>query len=90
MGRAGARSEKEYGMTADTAPARARPGGLRQRMVRYRIQLAVVSHVLRDRRFQEKVIMCAIAMVALAELARDNEARPVRRVAARYKSIGVS
>jgi len=78
-------------MTAETAPARvrqARPEGLRQRMVRYRILFAVVTHILRDRRFQEKVIMCAIGAVALAELGRDNEARPVRRIAARYKSIG--
>ena len=57
-------------------------------MVRYRILFAVVTHILRDRRFQEKVIMCAIGAVALAELGRDNEARPVRRIAARYKSIG--
>ena len=78
-------------MTAETAPPRvrqARPEGLRQRMVRYRILFAVVTHILRDRRFQEKVIMCAIGAVALAELGRDNEARPVRRIAARYKSIG--
>jgi len=79
-------------MTAETAHARvrqARRGGLRQRMVRYRILFAVVTHILRDRRFQEKVIMCAIAAVALAELGRDNQAQPVRRIAARYKELGV-
>jgi hypothetical protein len=59
-------------------------------MVRYRLLFAVVTHILRDRRFQEKVITGAIAAVALAELARDNQARPVRRIAARYKSLGVS
>jgi hypothetical protein len=80
-------------MTAETAPARvrqARPEGFRQRMVRYRIRFAVVSHILRDRRFQEKVITGAIAAVALAELVRDNEARPVRRMVSRYKTLGVS
>jgi hypothetical protein len=79
-------------MTAETPPARVRQprrGGLRQRLVRYRILFAVVTHILRDRRFQEKVIMCAIAAVALAELGRDNQARPVRRIAARYKELGV-
>jgi hypothetical protein len=81
------------GMTAETVPARARPAraeSLRQRMVRRRIQLAVVIHILRDRRFQETVITAAIVAVALAELGRDNEVRPVRRLAARYKSLGVS
>jgi hypothetical protein len=33
--------------------------------------------------------MCAIAAVALAELGRDNQAQPVRRIAARYKELGV-
>jgi hypothetical protein len=59
-------------------------------MVRHRIRLAVVSYILRDRRFQEKVITAVIAAVALAELGRNNEARPVRRMVTWYKRLGVS
>jgi hypothetical protein len=58
-------------------------------MVRYRIRLAVVSYILRDRRFQETVIIAAIAAVALAELTSNREVRPVRRMVAWYRSLGV-
>lgn len=77
-------------MTAETEPQPARAQGVRQRMVRYWILLATASEVLRDRRFQEKVITGAIAVVALAELGRDNQARPVRRAADWYRRLGVS
>jgi len=59
-------------------------------MVRYWIMLATVTRVLRDRRFQERVITAAIGAVALAQLGRDNQARPVRRAAAWYTKLGVS
>jgi hypothetical protein len=59
-------------------------------MVRYWIVLATVRHILRDRRFQQSVIMGAIAVVALGQLGRDNQARPVRRAAAWYKTHGIS
>jgi len=77
-------------MTAETTPRRVRAPGDRPRMVRYWIMLAKVSRVLRDRRFQERVITAAIGAVALAQLGRDNQARPVRRAAAWYTKLGVS
>ena len=45
--------------------------------------------MLRDRRFQSKVITVAIGAVALAQLGRDNQARPVRRAAGWYSKLGV-
>ena len=77
-------------MTAETAPRPARARGGRPRTVRYWIMLATVTHVLRDRRFQERVITAAIGAVALAQLGRDNQARPVRRAAGWYTKLGVS
>jgi hypothetical protein len=59
-------------------------------MVRYWIVLATVRHILQDRRFQETVIVGAIGVVALAQVGRDNQARPVRRAASWYKTHGVS
>jgi hypothetical protein len=52
--------------------------------------LATVRHILQDRRFQETVIVGAIGVVALAQVGRDNQARPVRRAASWYKRHGVS
>ena len=68
-------------MTAGTAQRPVRTPGVRQRMVRYWIVLATVRHILQDRRFQETVIVGAIGVVALAQVGRDNQARPVRRAA---------
>jgi hypothetical protein len=59
-------------------------------MVRYWIVLATVRHILQDRRFQETVIVGAIGVVALAQVGRDNQARPVRRAASWYSRHGVS
>ena len=78
-------------MTAETAPSRvrqARRDGFGERMTRRWVLLAVAMHIMRDRRFQEKVITGAIAAVALAQLGRDNKARPVLRVISRYSSFG--
>jgi len=78
-------------MTAQTAPRpvrQVRPLTVRQRLVRYRIVVAVVRHVLRDRRFQATVITGVIAAVALAELGQDREFRPVRRAADWYSRHG--
>jgi hypothetical protein len=77
-------------MNAETTRRPERAPGFRQRMVRYWIMLATVTHVLRDRRLQAKVITRAIGAVALAQLGRDNEARPVRRAAGWYSKLGVS
>ena len=54
-------------------------------MVKYWIVLATVRHILQDRRFQETVIVGAIGVVALAQVGRDNQARPVRRAASWYR-----
>jgi hypothetical protein len=77
-------------MTAETTRQPVRPQGFRQRMVGRWIMLATVTEVLRDRRFQERVITIAIGAVALAQLGRDNQARPVRRAASWYSKLGVS
>ena len=77
-------------MTAETVPRAVRTPGVRQRMVGYWIALATVRHILQDRRFQETVIVAAIGVVALAQVGRDNQARPVRRAASWYKRHDVS
>ena len=77
-------------MTAQTTRRPVHAPGVRQRMVRYWIMLATVSRVLRDRGFQAKMITAAIGAVALAQLGRDNQARPVRRAASWYTKLGVS
>lgn len=77
-------------MTAETTRRPERAQGFRQRMVRRWIMLATMTEVLRDRRFQEKVITGVIGVVALAQLGRDNQARPVRRAAGWYSKLGVS
>jgi len=76
-------------MTAETTGRPVRKESFRQRMVRRWIMLATVTDVLRDRRFQDKVITVVIGAVALAQLGRDNQARPVRRAAAWYSKLGV-
>ena len=77
-------------MTAQTTRRPERAPGVRQRMVRYWIMLATVSRVLRDRGLQARMITGAIGAVALAQLGRDNQARPVRRAASWYSKLGVS
>ena len=62
-------------MTAETAPRPTRAPGVRQRMVRYWILLASAGEVLRDRRFQEKVIMAAIRRRARSP-SRDGDPSP--------------
>ena len=76
-------------MTAETTQRPVRTQSFRQRMVGRWIMLATVTEVLRDRRFQEKAITVVIGAVALAQLGRDNQARPVRRAAAWYSKLGV-
>jgi len=76
-------------MTAETTQRPVRTQSFRQRMVGRWIMLATVTEVLRDRRFQEKAITVVIGAVALAQLGRDNQARPVRRAASWYSKLGV-
>jgi hypothetical protein len=81
-------------MTAETAPQperQVRAQGAHRQMVRYGILLAAVAHVLlRDRRFHATVITRAIGAVALASLAKNNQARPVRRAVHWYNKLGAS
>ena len=81
-------------MTAETAPQpewQERAQGGYQQQVRYGIVLAALAHVpLRDRRFHVAVITGALAAFALADLIKNNQARPVRRAASWYNSMGAS
>jgi hypothetical protein len=76
-------------MTAESTRQPVRKESFRQRIVRYWIMFATVTHVLRDRRFQSKAITVAIGAVALAQLGRDSQARPVKRAADWYSKLGV-
>ena len=84
-------------MTAETAPGLAGvvPGGaaepgparpsLPDRMARYGIWVAVITHiVLHDRRFQATVITGVIGAYALGSVTKNNQARPLRRAIAWY------
>ncbi len=88
-------------MTAETAPGRAwgapggpaEPGparpGLPDRMARDGIWLAVITHILlHDRRLQATVITGVIGAYALASVAKNNQAQPVRRAIAWYNVRG--
>ena len=88
-------------MTAKTAPGRAgaspgppaKPGlaqpSLPDRMARYGVWLAVITHLLlRDRRFHVSVITGAIGSYALGSVFKNNQARPLRRVTAWYNVRG--
>jgi hypothetical protein len=69
--------------TAETMP------GLPDRMARYGIWIAVLTHiVLHDRRFQAAVITGAIGAYALGSVTKNNQARPLRRVTAWYNVQG--
>ena len=79
--------------TAETVPSRAEPGPARpslpDRMVRYGTWIAVLTHiVLHDRRFQATVITGVIGAYALGSAAKNNQARPLRRMTAWYNVQG--
>jgi hypothetical protein len=77
-------------MTAETAPRPERQVRA-QRMVGWGIVLAAVPYtVLRDHRFHVAVITGAIGAMALADLIKNNEKRPVRRAAQWYWTAGAS
>jgi len=75
-------------MTAETAPQperQVRAQGDSPKVVRYGILFAAVQYLLlHDRRFHVAVITGAIGAVALAELIKNNQTRPVRRTASWY------
>ena len=69
-------------------PGPARPG-LPDRLARYGVWVAVLTHiVLHDRRFQATVITGAIGAYALGSVSKNNQARPLRRVTAWYRVQG--
>jgi hypothetical protein len=53
--------------------------GRQRRLVVRGIELVAVARFLGSRRFLERTIVGAVALAALARLARDNEARAVSR-----------
>ena len=58
-------------------------------MARYGVWVAVLAHiVLRDRRFHASAITGAIGAYALGQVAKNNQARPLRRVTAWYNVHG--
>ena len=70
---------------AEPGPARPLP----DRMARYGIWLAVITHILlHDRRFQATVITGVIGTYALASVTKNNQAQPVRRAVAWYNAQG--
>ncbi len=74
------------GGPAERGPARP---SLPDRMAKYGIWLAVITHILLyDRRFQATVITGVIGTYALASVTKNNQARPVRRVVAWYNVQG--
>jgi len=75
---------------AEAATPEARQPSLPDRMARYGIWVAVVIRSLGDRRFVAGVVTAAIGAYALANLVKNNQARPVRRAAAWYTKAGAS
>jgi hypothetical protein len=88
-------------MTANTTPGQAgaspgppaEPGpaqpGLPDRVARYGVWGAVITHILlRDRRFHVSVITGAIGSYALGSVFKSNQARPLRRATAWYNLRG--
>jgi hypothetical protein len=75
-------------MTAETAPQperQVRAQGDSPKVVRYGILVAAVQYLLlHDHRFHVAVITGAIGAVALVEVIKNNQARPVRRTASWY------
>jgi hypothetical protein len=80
------------GRNGDSEPEAVTPGrgGRRVRQVASRkhrmivlgIELDAVARLLRDRRFQETVIMCIIGLAALARLMRESQERSFARLTA--------
>jgi hypothetical protein len=75
-------------MTAETAPRperQVRAQDDSQKMVRYGIVVAALQYLLlHDRRVHVALITGAIGAVALVEVIKNNQARPVRRTASWY------
>ena len=66
------------------AAGKGQPPSLSDRTARYGIWLAVAARCLGDRRFQASVIAGAIGTYALANLIKNNQARPMRRAVRWY------
>jgi hypothetical protein len=80
-------------MTAETAPQpewQVRAQDTIQQGIVYYILAAAGARALRDRRFHATVIAGAIGAVALADLIKNNQARPVRRTISWYTKLSAS
>ena len=80
-------AKSEPGQAGAPAGGPAEPGPARpslpDRMARYGIWVAVITHiVLRDRRFQATVITGVVGAYALGSVTKNNQVRPVRRAVA--------
>lgn len=76
-------------MTSGAEPGQAqpaagpeRPSGLDLRIARTRVGLAVAVNLVRDPRVHRHVIMAAIAVVAMARMGKENQARTMDRLRA--------
>ena len=81
-------------MTAETAPrpvqqVRAQDDD-QSKGRSWALAMAVGHLLLHDRRFHATVVTGVIGAVALADLLKNNQARPMRRVAAWYGGAGAS
>ena len=82
-------AEAAPGQAGETPGGPAEPGPARpslpDRMARYGIWVAVITHiVLHDRRFHATVITGVIGAYALGSVTKNNQARPLRRAVAWY------
>ena len=59
-----------------------RPGGRQRRTIVASVELTALARHLASRRFMAQVITGAIALAAVAELLRENQARSVARLVA--------
>ena len=71
-------------IAADSSRSATQPGdsGFDARMALGLVGLGVISHVLRSRRFYEKVAVAAIVLGALREIGQDNRASTMARLQA--------
>ena len=73
-----ARAIAPAGSNAPAPPTR----GFDQRMTTRLVWLALVQHMLRSRRFYERVAVAVIALRALSQLGQENRASTMARLAA--------
>jgi hypothetical protein len=76
----GARNPARAAGAAGDAPAR--PARRRSRVLMFRLGVAGVAAILRNRRFYERVIVSAIGAAAVSRLAKENQDKNLARLSA--------